>query len=121
MLFNLGNTKAPHLLRGEQAEQQALAHLQQHGLQLVCRNFRCRYGELDLVMTDRDTLVIAEVRFRKNARYGSALESVTTAKQSRIIAATHVYLATHKSNCPLRFDVVALSGDGQLDWIKNAF
>lgn len=121
MLPTKPNGKAAHLLRGEQAEQQALDYLQNQGLRLVCRNFRCRQGELDLVMTDRQTLVIVEVRFRKNSYYGSALESITAAKQSRIIAATQVYLARHKSNCPLRFDVVAFSGNGQMDWIKGAF
>ncbi len=121
MLFFARKAKAPHLLRGEQAEQQALDYLQKQGLKLLCRNFRCPHGELDLIMADKQTLVIVEVRFRKNSRYGSALESVTAAKQSRIIAATHVYLAAHHHNGPLRFDVVALSGDGQLDWIKNAF
>ena len=113
--------KASHLLTGEQAEERALAHLREQGLQLVRRNFRCKHGELDLVMQDQHTLVIVEVRYRKSDHFGSAAESITPAKQSRIIAATHIYLATHKINGPLRFDVVALSGNGQLNWIKNAF
>lgn len=113
--------KAAHLIRGKAAEDQAQKYLIEQGLKPVCRNYRCKQGELDLIMTDRQTLVIVEVRFRKTDRYGSAVESVTPAKQSRIIAATHCYLSSLKADCALRFDVVALSGDGSIHWIKNAF
>jgi len=121
MLLNHLKAKATHLLRGETAEQQAYNFLIKQGLKPLRRNFRCKYGELDLIMTDQKSLVIVEVRFRKNDRYGSAAESVTAAKQSRIIATAQVYLSQHKTDGPIRFDVVALSGDGALNWIKNAF
>jgi putative endonuclease len=65
--------------------------------------------------------VIVEVRFRQTDKYGSAAESVTRGKQLRLIAATQVYLSTQKINQPIRFDVVALSGKGNIDWIQNAF
>ncbi|MFZ2404805.1 MAG: YraN family protein [Methylobacter sp.] len=121
MLFTKLKAKAAHLMRGESAEQQAHNFLVDKGLKPVCRNFRCKQGELDLIMTDRQTLVIVEVRFRKTDKYGSAVESITRAKQSRIIAATQVYLASQKTDSPIRFDVVAISGNGKLDWIQNAF
>jgi putative endonuclease len=121
MLFTQLKTKAAHLIRGQSAEEQAHTFLVNKGLKPVIRNFRCQQGELDLIMMDNQTLVIIEVRYRKNDRYGSALESITHAKQSHIIAATHQYLALHKIDCPLRFDVVALSGNGSIEWIKNAF
>jgi len=121
MLFTKLKTKAAHLLRGESAEEQAHSYLIDKGLKPVCRNFRCKQGELDLIMTDKLTLVIIEVRFRKTDKYGSAVESVTRAKQSRIIAATHIYLSSHKTDCPIRFDVVAISGNGNIDWVQNAF
>lgn len=108
-------------MRGESAEQQAYSFLINKGLKPVGRNFRCKLGELDLIMSDQQTLVIIEVRFRKNDKYGSAAESVTRAKQSRIIAATHVYLSAQKTDRPIRFDVVAISGNGDIDWIQNAF
>lgn len=113
--------KAAHLLRGESAEQQAHDFLIKQGLKPVSRNFHCKQGELDLIMTDKQTLVIVEVRFRKTDRYGSAAESITPAKQSRIIAATQFYLSTQKTDCPIRFDVIAMSGNGSINWIKNAF
>ncbi len=121
MLFSDIKAKAAHLLRGESAEQQAHDFLLKKGLKPVARNFRCKQGELDLIMTDKQTLVIVEVRFRQTDKYGSAAESVTRSKQLRIIATTQVYLATQKMNKPIRFDVVALSGNGNIDWIQNAF
>lgn len=121
MLFTKLKEKAAHLIRGESAEEQAHRFLIDKGLKPVSRNFRCKQGELDLIMTDRQTLVIVEVRFRKTDKYGSAVESITRAKQARIIAATHIYLSSKKADRPIRFDVIAISGNGNIDWIQNAF
>jgi putative endonuclease len=114
-------TKAAHLQQGEASEQRACDYLQAQGLTQVARNYRCRQGELDLIMLDRHTLVIVEVRYRRSDAYGSALESITARKQSRIIAATQHYLAQNPHSAPIRFDVIALSGENDLNWIKNAF
>jgi putative endonuclease len=115
-------TKASHLLRGEQAEQQACDFLISQGLTLIERNFRSPYGELDLIMKDGETLVIIEVRYRKNTKFGSALESVTSSKQAKISATTEIYLNTLESEIPrMRFDVMGILGDGELQWVKNAF
>ncbi|MEY3759525.1 MAG: hypothetical protein RIR39_1016 [Pseudomonadota bacterium] len=121
MFFTQLKAKAAHLIRGESAEEQAHKFLIDKGLKPVCRNYRCKLGELDLIMTDNQTLVIVEVRYRKTDKYGSAVESVTRAKQSRIIAATHIYLSSQKTDRPIRFDVIAISGNGNLEWIQNAF
>jgi putative endonuclease len=121
MLFTELKAKAAHLIRGENAEEKAHQFLINKGLKPLCRNYRCKQGELDLIMTDQQTLVIIEVRFRKTDQYGSAVESVTRAKQSRIIAATHIYLSSLKLDRPVRFDVVAISGNGNVEWIQNAF
>lgn len=110
-----------HLLRGEKAEQQALEFLRGQRLRLIEKNYRCPFGEIDLIMDERQTLVIVEVRFRQSDRYGSAAESVTWQKQSRIIASAEHYLMTHRVQTPVRFDVVAISGDQRIQWIKNAF
>lgn len=120
MLF--GKAKPAHLQKGDGAEQQASRYLQQQGLNLVCSNFRCKMGELDLVMRDGATLVIVEVRFRQSEQFGGALASVTRQKQARIIAATQHYVIINKlNNVSIRFDVVAVAGDNRLEWIKNAF
>lgn len=117
-----GKSKPAHLVKGDGAERQALAYLQQQGLTLVTSNFRCKSGELDLVMKDGAALVIVEVRYRKSEQFGGALASITRQKQARIVAATQHYVIINKlSHCAIRFDVVALSGDSRINWIKNAF
>lgn len=117
----INKAKAAHLQQGEQSEQRAYEYLLGQGLEQVARNYRCRYGELDLIMRDRQCLVIVEVRYRHTDTYGSAVESITLRKQSRIIAAAHCYLAANPQTVPVRFDVIAISGNNRLDWIKNAF
>lgn len=115
--------KAAHLQTGENAENRACEFLQTQGLTLVTRNFRCPQGEIDLIMQDGKTRVIIEVRYRKNDKFGGALESVTKAKQNKLIAATQVYLNSLQTQelLPIRFDVVGILGNGQLEWVKNAF
>ena len=108
---------------GRAAEAAALAHLERAGLQLVLRNFRCKGGEIDLVMLDAATLVFVEVRYRANEQFGGAAASVTWRKQRRLAnAAEYLLLARQElRRYPARFDVVAISAAQQIDWIKNAF
>lgn len=120
-MLSLIKEKAAHLIRGKTAEDQAHDFLFSKGLKPVCRNFRCKQGELDLVMRDQQSLVIVEVRYRKSDKFGSALESVTSSKQAKLIAAAQFYLSSQQVDCPVRFDVVAISGKNELTWIKNAF
>lgn len=108
-------------LAGQTAESRAAAFLQSHGLKLVTRNWRCRFGEIDLVMQDGAALVFVEVRLRSRGDFGGAAASVTPAKQKKLLAAARQYLAALKSMPPCRFDVIALSGSGQPEWIRNAF
>lgn len=107
---------------GDAAEDRALAHLEKHGLTLVARNFRCKCGEIDLIMTDDDVLVFVEVRFRKREDYGSALESVTASKQKKIHNSAQYYLQTKAlgESQAIRFDVVAMSPN-DIQWIQHAF
>jgi putative endonuclease len=104
---------------GQQGEDEALAYLLRQGLQLVERNFRCKGGEIDLLMQDGHTLVFVEVRKRARSDYGGAAASVTTSKQQRLIVAAQYYLQRHAMPPPCRFDVVAID-DGRLCWLKNA-
>ena len=108
-------------LLGQTAEKRAEAFLTTQGLTFIARNWRCRFGEIDLIMQDGATRVFVEVRLRSRNDYGGAAASVTLAKQRRLLAAARQYLTTLKSMPPCRFDVVALSGDAPPDWIKNAF
>ena len=77
---------------GRSAEQLALRHLHGAGLQVIARNFRCRCGEIDLVMLERTTLVLVEVRYRSSEDYGGAAASVTWRKQRRLACAARYRL-----------------------------
>lgn len=110
---------------GEKAERLAQQYLEQEGLTLITSNYRCRSGEIDLIMLDGNFLVFIEVRYRKNDTYGSAAESVTKQKQGRLLATANHYLQNKKlhgdNSC--RFDVITVSGqyNPQIEWIRNAF
>jgi putative endonuclease len=109
---------------GAQHERLAEQHLIAHGLVPLLRNFRARLGELDLVMRDRGTLVVVEVRSRAPTRYGAAAETIGPGKRARIVAATKVLLAARPelARLPVRFDVVAFDGDAAApQWIRSAF
>lgn len=107
--------------QGRTAEEAALRYLQARGLRLETRNYRCRGGELDLVMRDGRQWVFVEVRYRNNDSFGTPQATVGRAKQRRLtLAAEHFLL--HHANHPSRFDVVALTGSPpRIEWIKNAF
>jgi putative endonuclease len=95
-------------------------------MRLVAHNFRCRRGEIDLVMWDAACLVFVEVRYRRNDRYGSGAESIDRHKRGRIVACARAYLQRHPalSDRPARFDVVSVSLRGeerQIEWIPDAF
>ncbi|MCZ6709124.1 MAG: YraN family protein [Gammaproteobacteria bacterium] len=111
---------------GAWAEAVALRHLQRQGLELITRNFRCRLGELDLVMQQQQMLVFVEVRLRVNTRFGTGAESVTLIKQRKLVRAAGIFLSRHPcyQNMRCRFDVVSVSKRNyrsRCDWIQNAF
>jgi putative endonuclease len=103
------------------AEDQALVFLRDRGLNLTARNYRCRLGEIDLIMMDGKTLVFIEVRMRRNRTFGGAAESITQRKRMRIIAAARHYLAGKRTLPACRFDAVLIEADAQPVWIKDAF
>ena len=103
------------------SEDLALKYLKRRGLKLLMRNYSCRYGEIDLIMQDKDALVFVEVRYRKRNDYGGAVGSVDRHKQSRIANTAASYLQTHSWDGPCRFDIVAIQGKAKPQWIINAF
>jgi len=105
--------------QGRQWEDAALAHLERHGLVLVEANFRCKLGEIDLILRDGATLVFVEVRQRAAGAPVSAAASIGPAKIRRIIRAAQVYLQRFNRLPPCRIDVVAIDGD-DIEWITNA-
>jgi len=115
------------LTTGQYAELLACQFLQKHKLKLVTKNYHCRRGAIDLIMQDQQTLVFIEVRYRKNARFGSALESVNHAKQAKIlITAEHFLLQNTQAFSAYRFDVIAITPTQDIKhpeiiWVKDAF
>ena len=111
--------------RGAWAEDLACRHLLDQGLRLLSRNYRCRHGEIDLVMQDASTIAFVEVRLRSRTNFGSGAESVDARKQTRLLSSAEHYLqrrATLLADC--RFDVVSIRRSGNthlIEWIRHAF
>jgi len=105
---------------GGAAEDRAARLLGENGLSILARNYRTRFGEIDLVARDGDVLVFVEVRMRASDRYGGAAASVTLAKRRRIEAAARHYLSRIGREPPCRFDVVSLDDSGAT-WLRAAF
>lgn len=107
---------------GKDAERHAERWLRNAGLQEIGRNYRCRGGEIDLIMKDGPQLVFVEVRYRHDDRFGGALASVDRRKQQRLVMAASHYLQRHDWDGPCRFDVVGLDAySAEPHWVKNAF
>lgn len=111
-----------HLVVGSDAETKAKTFLIEQGLSYIDQNYFCAFGEIDLIMVDRQTLVFVEVRYRKNSLFGSALESITLRKQQKITnSAQHFIQHNQKySKWSLRFDALGITGE-DMQWVKNAF
>ena len=96
------------------------------GLRPLARQVRYRLGEIDLVMLHGDVLVFVEVRYRATASHGDGLDSVTAAKQKKLVRAARLFLQglPRYANTPCRFDVVSVSGastEPSFDWLRDAF
>ena len=110
---------------GSIAEQKALHFLIARGLRPVARNFRCRGGEIDLIMLDGNCLIFVEVRYRASAKFIPAHQTIDTRKQRKIIRTAAMYIARNRqfATHTVRFDVVAVEGSQQMSiaWISDAF
>ncbi len=110
---------------GAAAEGAARATLEAQGLRTLASNVNFRFGELDLVMRDGDTVVFVEVRYRRNDRFGGGAGSVDYKKRRRIVLAARAWLAGQRglADAPCRFDVVTAQGDAPLEceWLRGAF
>jgi putative endonuclease len=115
------------LERGQLWESRAATYLENRGLTVLARGYRCRLGEIDLVCRDERHLVIVEVRARSSGALCSAVDSIGAAKRRRIVLATRHLLMRHSEwqAAPIRFDVVAFDAidraEPEINWIQNAF
>lgn len=107
---------------GKKAEKLAAAYLSRHGIRIVASNYRCSYGEIDLIGWEKDYLVFIEVKARKSLACGYPGEAVNFAKQKKICQTSLYYCYKEKidRNCPIRFDVVEILED-KIRHTKNAF
>ena len=111
---------------GARGEALAALHLVDGGMEIIDRNWRCRYGELDIVARDGDVMVFVEVKTRSGIGYGTPAESVTYAKQLRIRRLALAWLDERGSPwVQLRFDVVAIlmtrDGDTVVSHLRGVF
>ena len=119
LLSKLSNKRS----QGSIYEQKARVYLETQGLKFIAANQTFKCGELDLVMTDGDTIVFVEVRQRKSNRLGSAVESIDYRKHQKWINAANMWLFTKRNQsldtAKCRFDVVAFEGDNPPLWLPN--
>ncbi|MCL4761048.1 MAG: YraN family protein [Burkholderiales bacterium] len=106
---------------GERGETLAAAFLERHGLAIVARNVRNRFGEIDIVARDGATLVFVEVRLRRSQAFGGAAASIAGPKRARLARAASCYLATLDGVPPCRFDAVLLDGldAARIEWLRD--
>ena len=112
--------------KGMLFERRAEQFLRRQGLKLLRRNFNCRFGEIDLIMQDGETLCFVEVKYRRSSAFGGAAWSLPPHKQRRVVAAAALYLQRRRgAEPPARFDALLIQqqpdGSERFDWIKNAF
>lgn len=107
--------------RGRAAEARAAAYLEGQGLRILEKNWRCRFGEIDIVARDAQALVFVEVRSRSARSYGGAAQSIDAVKRGKLIAAANQYLTRVGLDTPCRFDAVLFEASGTLQWVRNAF
>lgn len=97
-------------------------YLQKHGVKVTERNFRNRFGEIDIIGYDGEYLVFFEVKYRKNEAKGNPAEAVSGRKCHTICKVADYYRIKHGVGDfePIRFDVVAICGE-KIEWFRNAF
>ncbi len=91
---------------GTFGETKAANYLKRRGYQILCRNYRTKAGELDIIAKDGDCVVFVEVKTRTNLEYGTPAEAVSYYKQSHMLRAAQYYLMQYGNETECRFDVI---------------
>ncbi|MEA1871681.1 MAG: YraN family protein [Candidatus Bipolaricaulota bacterium] len=105
---------------GREGEDRACQYLRQQGYEIIARNWHSRFGEIDIIARDKESLVFAEVKTRSKAGFGGPEAALGIHKRKRVIAAAKAYLSVVESDLPVRFDLVALQGE-KITLYKGAF
>ncbi|OON96285.1 MAG: YraN family protein [Epulopiscium sp. Nele67-Bin005] len=106
---------------GRQFEEEARDFLMEKGYQILTMNYHSRFGEIDIIAQDDDTIVFIEVKYRSSDKFGHPVETVDFAKQQRILETAKFYIMkTENHNAACRFDVIGIF-KGEIEHIENAF
>jgi len=109
-------------LAGREGEAKAAEYLRKKRYEIIGANYRCRFGELDLIAKKRDLVIFVEVKLRKNDHFGAAADAVTFSKREKLKKAALLWLAATECALPARFDVIEVYTDsGRINHIENAF
>ena len=108
------------ILSGKDGEEKACNYLKSKKYKILEKNYRCLYGEIDIIAKYNNTLVIIEVKYRKSAKFGKGYEAVNYTKQQKIIKTLQYYINEKNVKMPVRFDVLSID-DNEITHIENAF
>ncbi|MGB9594865.1 MAG: YraN family protein [Candidatus Poribacteria bacterium] len=112
-------------LVGNKGESIAEDYLKQKGYKIIQKNYRCRFGEIDIIAKDQDTIVFVEVRTKQNDNFGSPQDSITPAKIEKISKTSLSFIQEKKfAGFSYRFDFIAITfsqGKPNIEHIENAF
>lgn len=110
------------MFKGQQEENKAALFLEQQGLKVLTKNFRCKQGEIDIIALSHSGLHFIEVKARKNANFGHPSEFITQTKQSRIHTCSLYYLKQHPkiTDYQIQFDAIIILGN-DIEWLQNVF
>lgn len=95
-------------LAGAWGEALAADYLRKKRYQILASGYRCRYGEIDLIVRDKKMLVFVEVKLRKSGRYAAARDYVDNRKQEKLRTTASLYLSQNPTDLPARFDVIEI-------------
>ncbi len=106
---------------GQSNEELACSYLKKHGYHIITKNYRCKFGEIDIVASKNNYLIFVEVKYRKTVKVGYPIEAVTLKKQRVISKCANMYLLQNSAyQEDIRFDVIGILSD-EITHIKNAF
>ena len=108
------------ILSGKDGEEKACNYLKSKKYKILEKNYRCLYGEIDIIAKYNNTIVIIEVKYRKSAKFGKGYEAVNYTKQQKIIKTLQYYINEKNVKMPVRFDVISID-DNEITHIENAF
>ena len=110
-----------NLKKGRKAEERAAHFLLEKGYEILEKNYRYSYSEIDLIALNKEVLVFVEVKSRKSTNFGFPEEAVTEAKQTAVKRAAEAYILKTDWKKDIRFDIIAINGINEIEHFEDAF